>query len=610
MKYIGAIRTLVWFLACAYVIYLALPMQGVENVPANLDGSWRLALSIAFEKGLVFGRDINFTYGPLGFLAARALSESTGPLIKVYDAFIALQLILIPCFVYRRSKALSTLALLCGVLYQLAGARYFLDAAIILFLFSSFWLFEQIARPSSMKIILAVLNAILALYIKTNLGLAAVLQILAISLFQLCRPDSRARGAILLGITLGMLGFSTTFLKVDLLGYLRTSLHIANGYNDAMYMELTDTEYLYQSLVALGVAGACVVITMIFGKQVMLSLSCAGFLFLLFKQAFVRADGHIYVFFDYVFVPVGLLAFFSSGIVRWINSVALALLVAGSWWNGGDSGLFDPATRARLKWASLRGYQGSFEQKKAPPPSAVPPISNRLIEIVRQSPIDQIPDNAAILYYAGLNYTPRPVPQSYKSYDRYLDGLNGGFLAERGHPFFLITVGCVDYRYCFHDETQLKLMMLRHYDVVAQEYPYVLVQRRDVPLQMERTLVRTGRLKFGEALAIEPSHGLQVIEFDVDYSTRGKIRRFLYKPRELRISIKSEGKARSYRAIVPILRAGVITNVHVEDARLLDLFYGRRFSELPRVEKLRIHSKHPNHFKSSFSYRVYEITYK
>jgi hypothetical protein len=605
----SAARFIVWILLSGLGVYLLLPTQGIENVPANLDGSWRLALSVAFEKGLVFGRDINFTYGPLGFLAARALSESTTHLIKAYDLFITIQLILVPWCVYRHARTFSALSLMFAVYYLLAGANYFLDPPIILFLLSTFWLFDSRERFAWWKVALAALNAVLALYIKTNLGLAAVMQILAISLFQLTQRRSRTAAIAQLGFTVGAVVLSTTFLQVDILGYLRASLHIANGYNDAMYMELSNLEYLQSSLIALGVAGACVVVSILFGNQFFLGISCAGFLFLLFKQAFVRSDGHIYVFFDYVFVPLALLAFFTQGWLRWVNSIGLMCLMVGACWIRGDSNMLRPVERVRLKWDSLQGYYRSFEQRPGVPPGTAP-ISDVFKTIVKQAAIDQIPDNPSILHYAGLNYVPRPVPQSYKSYDRFLDGLNGTFVADRGHPYFLIGLGCIDDRYCFHDETQLKVAMLQHYDVVAAESPFVLVERRGVPLQIETKHVGSGELKLGQRLNIPPSDGLQLVQFDVDYSAIGKVRRVFYKPRSLRIEIGSTVRKKSFRAIVPMLQAGVIANVDVSEFSHLRSFYERRIQDLPKIKTLKVYSKHRRHFNKTFRYRVYEVIIK
>ena len=44
----------------------------LPNPPENgLDASWRMAMGKFFSDGLQFGRDVVFTYGPLGFLMGR-----------------------------------------------------------------------------------------------------------------------------------------------------------------------------------------------------------------------------------------------------------------------------------------------------------------------------------------------------------------------------------------------------------------------------------------------------------------------------------------------------------------------------------------------------------
>ena len=37
----------------------------------GLDPSWRMALGYMFEHGMQFGRDVIFTYGPLGFIMSK-----------------------------------------------------------------------------------------------------------------------------------------------------------------------------------------------------------------------------------------------------------------------------------------------------------------------------------------------------------------------------------------------------------------------------------------------------------------------------------------------------------------------------------------------------------
>jgi hypothetical protein len=280
-----------------------------------------------------------------------------------------------------------------------------------------------------------------------------------------------------------------------------------------------------------------------------------------------------------------------------------------AFWQGMVQYPANPVERTALKWDQLQRYVTSFSHHPEIPPG-VPPISEAFKQLVQQESIDEIPHTAAIPYYAGLHYVPRPVIQSYQAFDSFLDSLNAEYLVERGNPFFMVRLGCIDDRYCFFDDTQLKLAMLQHYDVVAEDSPYLLVRRRQVPLQSERKLLRAGRLKLGEPLIVTPSSGLQVVEFDVSYSLRGKMRRLFYKPRPLKVTIDSQRGSKSYRAIVPILEGGVISNVDVSDTQGLKSFYERRFGDIPQTKSIKIHSRHPRHYKDDFAYRVYEISYR
>src|SRR5476651_2326456 len=59
------------------VLYLVL-VAGIFNFPlmpgSGLDPSWRMALGYMFEHGMQFGRDVVFTYGPLGFIMSKTFS--------------------------------------------------------------------------------------------------------------------------------------------------------------------------------------------------------------------------------------------------------------------------------------------------------------------------------------------------------------------------------------------------------------------------------------------------------------------------------------------------------------------------------------------------------
>ena len=62
-------RAIRWPVAALVVVTALWYMPWLPALPGSASSpSWRLALAIAYERGLVFGRDIGFTFGPLGAL--------------------------------------------------------------------------------------------------------------------------------------------------------------------------------------------------------------------------------------------------------------------------------------------------------------------------------------------------------------------------------------------------------------------------------------------------------------------------------------------------------------------------------------------------------------
>jgi hypothetical protein len=88
----------VWIAVATAALALALPLQP----DSALDGSWRYLLAIAQERHLVFGRDVIFTYGPLGWISGR---------LDVPQHALALRI------------ALGTIAVAAGVATALLGSR-------------------------------------------------------------------------------------------------------------------------------------------------------------------------------------------------------------------------------------------------------------------------------------------------------------------------------------------------------------------------------------------------------------------------------------------------------------------------------------------------------
>lgn len=75
------------------ILFLLL-IAGIFNYPnypeASLDGSWRMALGYFFQHGFQFGKEVIFTYGPLGFSMGKTYSGLQFQAIVVVQLAIAI----------------------------------------------------------------------------------------------------------------------------------------------------------------------------------------------------------------------------------------------------------------------------------------------------------------------------------------------------------------------------------------------------------------------------------------------------------------------------------------------------------------------------------------
>ena len=89
----------------------------VEAPSTGLDPSWALAITRAAEAHFVFGREIVFTYGPLGFLLAGAKTVQSAESIALARIFISITVAALTYFYssglsrYKRVSALAAVAI-------------------------------------------------------------------------------------------------------------------------------------------------------------------------------------------------------------------------------------------------------------------------------------------------------------------------------------------------------------------------------------------------------------------------------------------------------------------------------------------------------------------
>ncbi|MGH2412522.1 MAG: hypothetical protein ACRDEA_02265 [Microcystaceae cyanobacterium] len=119
-----------------FIAFLPFP----SPIRIGLDPSWQYAISQAAEDGLIFGKDIIFTYGPLGYLVAGVPLERNFWLITafrllVYFSLYTIAIIKILTLRTHLQKILLTLSLLLPFLLRFSTDYQILFAFIIILSF-------------------------------------------------------------------------------------------------------------------------------------------------------------------------------------------------------------------------------------------------------------------------------------------------------------------------------------------------------------------------------------------------------------------------------------------------------------------------------------------
>ena len=157
----------------AGIIVLSFPALAVPLF-ASLDSSWMIGLHEAVKRGLVFGRDVGFTYGPLGHVLfplneGTALTNSSLMLLALYTTWwISIVLI-----ISRLRSYITMLLFMVGTLgFGIVGQREFLcTPSVILLATSGFLVVAQVSQRAWWAVPAAILTAI-GLLSKFNIGIA------------------------------------------------------------------------------------------------------------------------------------------------------------------------------------------------------------------------------------------------------------------------------------------------------------------------------------------------------------------------------------------------------------------------------------------------------
>ena len=605
-------------------LYFYVPPSSVADV--TLDGSNFASYARFTGIGAQFGEEVLAPVGPYGFVMYGKvysgdlfwLRAGLEGLLKICAAGLALWFMgQLPRW-WMRVMWLSAYVL---IVPTLPGASY--DVSVLL---GGLLLLSLSGQSTGSRVAIssvASLLAFVALIKGTHLSLSMVTLVL-VGGTALRERNGKKAGLVTLafGVSLLVWWVLAGQNPIHLPRFIRAILELSSGYNAAMGLQEPEeafttgaSAFLALSALWTGLALVSLRQSAVLGASIML----AAFTFVSWKHGFVRADGHIFIFYRYaIFLAV-------TGIVLIWGKTSTELPRGGRWWQIGLTtvallaawvgAIGDGHTPlARWQWEVSRIPQiaKSSWQFLSSPVARQKELEEQLNENrqrydlprtrsrVESDPIDFFGPDHGYLTLNGLNYRPRPMGGgSFCAFTPWLQAANADFVSNDTHApnYYLARLAPIDSRFAAQEDAQALRQLLKTYRPVDLEQGMLLFERnRPSPPTLEPILLnRTRGAQLGEWIDVPQvaDDEMLLVAFDLPLNLQGKLRKFFYKPPTLYLFVQGSGITNeSFLRIVPgMVSEPTILQPFLE--RTVDLLNVYGTSATKQVDRIRLDSPQP-----------------
>jgi hypothetical protein len=448
MRRLLAVEPPLWASALGGALAALLVWRPALHAPAaGLDAGWNAGLAMAVEHGLQFGREIVFSYGPLGFLQSPFVYYShLGFLALLFTSLVNV------CFCIALVRALArVLPLLAAVAVAsvMLATLPLIEQPPLLALLAAMALLERERTPRAVDLFvcLGASYAAIECLVKLSTG-PVVAAVLLVALIGAGARRSRIVAYLVL-LAAGIAGL--WLLSGQSLGalpdFLANTREIVSGYSSSMISEPDVASWkVVAASIAAAVTSVVLVAACLLGSYRDRRARWAGVLlsaiviFALFKEGVVRTDaGHLSLFFSsatvaWIAIPwsrrlwplllAGAVAIALAGVPARPQNTPTDFDVVANVRLAGEqaANLFSPSRRGELIDEGRSGLKGLYRLD----PQTRAALAGRSVTIE--------PWEASVAWAYELDWRPLPVFQNYSAYTSGLDRLNAEAVESPGGP--------------------------------------------------------------------------------------------------------------------------------------------------------------------------------
>ncbi|MFM0113503.1 hypothetical protein [Paraburkholderia nemoris] len=569
---------------------------------SGLDASWAYALNEAIDRHIVFGKDLIFTFGPLGAAYTQMYHPTTDGIMLLTSTVLSAALcagfavLAIP----RRPLAL----LLLPVVLATAQSRDAIFVAIPFCMLMATFTVTRRSYEGATHVLPKTVGAAL-IFIGAACGMLPLVKgsFVAVTLFLCCCSIvllARTRHlklavaipivalASMLGCWVGV-GQPLAMLP----NFFIAQLPIISGYAGAMSSEGSFWVVAIW-LVPAAAALAIVYFSLSRGEGadgVVLWIGVLGYLFITFKASFVRQDdGHLYT----ALAVLSLMSLIFIMSVRLRIALLYTILTFFSWSSiEVQTNNFHPTQTAMSTWYAVHRAATGMKSRLMSPERLRTDFDSAKSSIraafpIRQveEPVDIYPTELAPIFAYDLKWAGRPVPQSYSAYTPSLDLKDAEHLKGANAPrtvFYSAT--SIDLRLPSLEDSSSLPILLTQYRVVGKSETALQFVRSPHPKAIDFRKLDEREAELNKDINVPPSQDPVLAKIVVRQTILGKLISAAFKLPSLYIETKFEdGRVQRNRFIPGMAENGFVVAPYVGSVdSVVDMAAGMSMMEVKQI---------------------------
>lgn len=588
----------------------------------SLDSSWALALNQALAQGLDFGKDIIFTLGPYSSIYTKSYHPATDWFMLGGSLYLGLCYWLCLIQLMNDTKwrwSLVLAAFLFCMVYSRDSLFFSYTLILGMLVFKG-----TLAQASSKK--QSPYHNLLYCILFTPLGLLSLVKgslllvsmsssLLFAGMFMLCRRRRLAYLSILIPC-LSMMFFWVLCGQsiMNLPAYIQNTIILSSGFSEAMSLEGNNKEVLLYWFTS-----GCIIISFLFDKglksrnKLFLIAVYLLFLFISSKAGFTRHFGHAFIGGTSILFAALLLPFVSK--LRW-NLALIGLAIYSATYINGHY------TKISIKDNMVSTYKAAWYGAKFRLENTHWLEQNyelALNYLKAQDKFPFLPGRTDIYSYdqtsliaAGLNWSPRPVFQSYSAFGASVAKFNRLHLTETNRPDYIVfKIEPIDNRFPTLEDGSSWPLLLSHYQPFMIQNDTLFLKRQENRLQTKLRPHEVKNAAFLEEIVLSKTSPFVFMELDIKPTLVGRLADTLFKSDQLTIKLTmNDGSKKEYRLIPNMAKNKFLISPLIENSSEFGLLFHRdHFLNKKAVASFSVQAQHPekNHWQNTYAIHFYDL---